>query len=275
MEPCKKALKDAGIDAKDIADVVLVGGMTRMPRVRERVKEFFGREPHTGVNPDEVVAMGAAIQAGVLQGDVKDVLLLDVTPLSLGIETLGGVFTRMIDRNTTIPTKKSQVFSTAEDNQNAVTIRVFQGEREMAADNKVLGQFDLVGIPPAPRGVPQIEVTFDIDANGIVNVVGQGQGHRQGAADPHPGVGRPRRQRHREDGPRSRAVRRGGQEAARCGRGEEQRRKPHPLDREAARRAWRQGFGRHQVGDREGARRGEDRGRERRSPTRCSRRPLR
>src|SRR5918995_4664481 len=170
IEPCKKALKDAGIDAKDIADVVLVGGMTRMPRVREVVKDFFGREPHTGVNPDEVVAMGAAIQAGVLQGDVKDVLLLDVTPLSLGIETLGGVFTRMIDRNTTIPTKKSQVFSTAEDNQNAVTIRVFQGEREMAGDNKLLGQFDLVGIPPAPRGVPQIEVTFDIDANGIVNV---------------------------------------------------------------------------------------------------------
>src|SRR5437763_894787 len=176
MEPCKKALKDAGMEAKDVADVVLVGGMTRMPRVRERVKEFFGREPHTGVNPDEVVAMGAAIQAGVLQGDVKDVLLLDVTPLSLGIETLGGVFTRMIDRNTTIPTKKSQVFSTAEDNQNAVTIRVFQGEREMAADNKVLGQFDLVGIPPAPRGVPQIEVTFDIDANGIVNVHAKDKG---------------------------------------------------------------------------------------------------
>ncbi|HEX3422513.1 MAG TPA: molecular chaperone DnaK [Sphingomicrobium sp.] len=176
MEPCKKALKDAGIDAKDVADVVLVGGMTRMPRVRERVKEYFGREPHTGVNPDEVVAMGAAIQAGVLQGDVKDVLLLDVTPLSLGIETLGGVFTRMIDRNTTIPTKKSQVFSTAEDNQNAVTIRVFQGEREMAADNKLLGQFDLVGIPPAPRGVPQIEVTFDIDANGIVNVSAKDKG---------------------------------------------------------------------------------------------------
>jgi molecular chaperone DnaK len=176
MEPCKKALKDAGIEAKDVADVVLVGGMTRMPRVRERVKEFFGREPHTGVNPDEVVAMGAAIQAGVLQGDVKDVLLLDVTPLSLGIETLGGVFTRMIDRNTTIPTKKSQVFSTAEDNQNAVTIRVFQGEREMAADNKILGQFDLVGIPPAPRGVPQIEVTFDIDANGIVNVSAKDKG---------------------------------------------------------------------------------------------------
>jgi molecular chaperone DnaK len=176
IEPCKKALKDAGVEAKDIADVVLVGGMTRMPRVREVVKEFFGKEPHTGVNPDEVVAMGAAIQAGVLQGDVKDVLLLDVTPLSLGIETLGGVFTRMIDRNTTIPTKRSQVFSTADDNQSAVTIRVFQGEREMAADNKVLGQFDLVGIPPAPRGVPQIEVTFDIDANGIVNVSAKDKG---------------------------------------------------------------------------------------------------
>jgi molecular chaperone DnaK len=170
IEPCRKALKDAGLTAGEIGEVVLVGGMTRMPKVQEVVKQLFGKEPHKGVNPDEVVAIGAAIQAGVLQGDVKDVLLLDVTPLSLGIETLGGVFTRIIDRNTTIPTKKSQVFSTAEDNQNAVTIRVFQGEREMAADNKVLGQFDLMGIPPSPRGMPQIEVTFDIDANGIVNV---------------------------------------------------------------------------------------------------------
>jgi molecular chaperone DnaK len=176
MGPCKAALKDAGLTAGEISEVVLVGGMTRMPRVVERVKEFFGREPHKGVNPDEVVAMGAAIQAGVLQGDVKDVLLLDVTPLSLGIETLGGVFTRLIDRNTTIPTKKSQIFSTAEDNQTAVTIRVYQGEREMAADNKLLGQFDLVGIPSAPRGVPQIEVAFDIDANGIVNVTAKDKG---------------------------------------------------------------------------------------------------
>nr|WP_315380938.1 molecular chaperone DnaK [uncultured Sphingomonas sp.] len=176
LEPCRKALADAGVKAEAIDEVVLVGGMTRMPKVRQVVKDFFGKEPHTGVNPDEVVAIGAAIQAGVLQGDVKDVLLLDVTPLSLGIETLGGVFTRMIDRNTTIPTKKSQVYSTADDNQQAVTIRVFQGEREMAADNKMLGQFDLVGIPPAPRGVPQIEVTFDIDANGIVNVSAKDKG---------------------------------------------------------------------------------------------------
>ena len=176
IEPCRAALKDAGIKASEIDEVILVGGQTRMPKIQDVVKEFFGREPHKGVNPDEVVAVGAAIQGGVLKGEVKDVLLLDVTPLSLGIETLGGVFTRLIDRNTTIPTRKSQVFSTAEDNQNAVTIRVFQGEREMAADNKMLGQFDLVGIPPAPRGIPQVEVTFDIDANGIVNVAAKDKG---------------------------------------------------------------------------------------------------
>src|SRR3970282_899451 len=168
--PCRKALKDAGLTPRDIDEVILVGGMTRMPSVQERVKKIFGREPHKGVNPDEVVAVGAGIQAAVLKGEVKDVLLLDVTPLSLGIETLGGVFTKLIERNTTIPTRKGQTFSTAQDNQNAVSIRVFQGEREMANDNKLLGQFDLLGIPPAPRGMPQIEVTFDIDANGISHV---------------------------------------------------------------------------------------------------------
>jgi molecular chaperone DnaK len=170
IEPCRRALADAGFTAREIHEVVLVGGMTRMPKIQQVVKDFFGKEPHKGVNPDEVVAVGAAIQAAVLKGEVKDVLLLDVTPLSLGIETLGGVFTKLIERNTTIPTKKSQVFSTAADSQTAVTVRVFQGEREMAADNKLLGQFDLIGIPPAPRGVPQIDVTFDIDANGIVHV---------------------------------------------------------------------------------------------------------
>ena len=221
--------------------MVLVGGMTRMPKVQEVVKQLFGKEPHKGVNPDEVVAIGAAIQAGVLQGDVKDVLLLDVTPLSLGIETLGGVFTRLIDRNTTIPTKKSQVFSTAEDGQTAVTIRVFQGEREMAADNKMLGQFDLIGIPPAPRGIPQIEVTFDIDANGIVNVHAKDKGtgkEQQIRIQASGGLSEADIQ---QDGQGRRGARRGGQEAQGPGRGQEPRRGHGALHREGAGRAWLQG----------------------------------
>ncbi|MGY4449113.1 molecular chaperone DnaK [Bradyrhizobium sp. i1.3.1] len=237
VEPCRKALKDAGVTAGEIGEVVLVGGMSRMPKVQEVVKQLFGKEPHKGVNPDEVVAIGAAIQAGVLQGDVKDVLLLDVTPLSLGIETLGGVFTRIIDRNTTIPTKKSQVFSTAEDNQNAVTIRVFQGEREMAADNKMLGQFDLMGIPPAPRGMPQIEVTFDIDANGIVNVSAKDKAtakEQQIRIQASGGLSEADIEKMVKD---AEAKRRGGQEAPRGRHRQERGGWPGALDRKGSRRA--------------------------------------
>ena len=257
--PCKSALKDAGLSAGEVGEVILVGGMTRMPKIIETVKSLFGKEPNRSVNPDEVVAVGAAIQAGVLKGDVKDVLLLDVTPLSLGIETLGGVFTRLIDRNTTIPTKKSNVFSTAEDNQNAVTVRVFQGEREMVADNKLLGEFNLEGIPPASRGMPQIEVTFDIDANGIVQCRRQGQGDRQGTGDPHPGVGRPVGRRHRADGQGRRDARRRGQGAQGGGRGPQPGGQPDLYDREEPCRVRRQGSGRGEDRDR-GRRRGAEDG---------------
>ena len=215
IEPCRIAIKDAGVKLSDIDDVILVGGQTRMPKVQDKVKEFFGKEPRKDVNPDEAVAVGAAIQGGVLQGDVKDVLLLDVTPLSLGIETLGGVMTKLIQKNTTIPTKAQQVFSTADDNQSAVTIHVLQGEREMAAGNKSLGQFNLEGIPPAPRGMPQIEVTFDIDANGILHVSREGQGDRQGEQDHDQGELRPDRGRDPAHGEGRRGARRGRPQAAR------------------------------------------------------------
>ena len=217
IEPCRIAIKDAGISVKDIQDVILVGGQTRMPKVVDKVREFFGKEPRKDVNPDEAVAIGAAIQAGVLKGDVKDVLLLDVTPLSLGIETLGGVMTKLIQKNTTIPTKAQQVFSTADDNQNAVTIHVLQGERDMASGNKSLGQFNLTDIPPAPRGMPQIEVTFDIDANGILHVARQGQGDRQGEQDQDPGELRPHRGRDPAHGEGRRGARRGRPQDPRAG----------------------------------------------------------
>ena len=246
IEPCKKALADAGKKITDIDEVVLVGGMTRMPKVQEAVKAFFGKEPHKGVNPDEVVAVGAAIQAGVLQGDVKDVVLLDVTPLSLGIETLGGVFTRLIDRNTTIPTKKSQVFSTADDNQSAVTIRVLQGEREMAGDNKLLGNFNLEGIPPAPRGVPQVEVTFDIDANGIVNVSAKDKAtakEQKITIQASGGLTEEEIQQMVRDAEANSAEDKKRRE---YGGDREPGREPGACDREAARRAWRIGRARDQ-----------------------------
>ncbi len=256
LDPCRAALKDAGVTAGEIDEVILVGGMTRMPKVIDTVKSFFGKEPARNVNPDEVVAIGAAVQGAVLSGDVKDVLLLDVTPLSLGIETLGGVFTRLIERNTTIPTKKSQVFSTADDNQNAVTIKVYQGEREMAADNKLLGNFDLTGIPPAPRGVPQIEVTFDIDANGIVSVQAHDKATGKEQQIRIQAVGRSVRDRHPAHGEGGRGQRRGRQAAPRAGRDAQPRRRPDPSGGEEPEGARRQaagaGEGRGRGGDRRG-----------------------
>ena len=275
IEPCRAALKDAGLKASEIDEVILVGGMTRMPKIIETVKDFFGREPHKGVNPDEVVAIGAAIQAGVLKGEVKDVLLLDVTPLSLGIETLGGVFTRLIDRNTTIPTRKSQIFSTAEDNQTAVTIRVFQGEREMAADNKMLGQFDLVGLPPAPRGMPQIEVTFDIDANGIVSVSAKDKATGKEQQIRIQASGGLSDSRHPAHGQGCRSACRRRQEAQGGGGGPQSCRGPGAYHREEPDRVRRQGAGRSEGQDRGGSQGAEGRPGHRRAPTSSRPRPKR